>query len=48
MEIKQIVMLTVLLGVAVIGSGVIVYILANLDKNDDDNNGTEDNGHGGH
>lgn len=45
MELKQIVMLSVLIGVAVIGSGLLVYILSNLDKNGDDEEG---NGHGGH
>lgn len=49
MELKQIIMLTVLLTVALVGSGALVYILNSLDKEDDENSNGDENGHhGGH
>ena len=36
MELKQIVMLGLLLGVAVIGSAVVIYVLSHLDKNEEE------------
>lgn len=45
MEPKQLIMLIALLAIAVIGSGALVYILNNLDKDEDENG--DDNGHGG-
>jgi hypothetical protein len=44
MEPKQIAMLVTLLVCLAIGIGSLLYVLANLDR--EDNNG--DNGHGGH
>ncbi|MCC5875660.1 MAG: hypothetical protein JJU11_05515 [Candidatus Sumerlaeia bacterium] len=47
MEPKQIIMLIALLAIAFIGSGALIYIIKNLDK-DEDGNGDDQGGHGGH
>jgi hypothetical protein len=44
MEFKQIMMLSILLLAAVIGSAYLIYVLETLDK-DDDSNGHDDANH---
>lgn len=45
MEVKELVMLIVLLAVAFIGSGTLVYVMQSLDKEDDNNNDGGGSGH---
>lgn len=45
MEFKQIFMLVVLSALAVIGSGVLIYILGSLDREDDGDQNKDSHGH---